>query len=179
MQAPTLHTDRLILRPLGMDDWEPYVAAWADPELTRFIGGAPRDRQTSWGKFLHGIALWTLFGYGYLSFIERDSGRFIGNGGIGRFERGFAELEGFPEAGWAFIPAAWGRGYATEAMSAILAWADANLDDPEIRCIVDFDNIASRAVAAKLGFSAIGEVDDPTGRTLVYQRARRDIPPNL
>lgn len=65
------------------------------------------------------------------------SGNFLGNGGLAWFDRGVAGLEGVPEAGWAFIPDAWGKGLATEAMAAVLAWGDTALKAPEIRCIID------------------------------------------
>lgn len=170
MIAPTLHTERLTLRPLSLDDWEAYAAAWADPRLTAFIGGQPRTRTESWGKFLQGIGLWPLFGYGYWSFVDRESGAFLGNGGLASFERGLPDLAGYPEAGWAFVPDAWGRGLATEAMAAILGWADVALGRPEVRCIIDPGNTASQRVAAKLGFEAMGEVDFPPGKTGVYTR---------
>ena len=173
MIAPTLHTDRLTLRPLSLADWEAYAAAWADPRLTAFIGGQPRTRTESWGKFLQGIGLWPLFGYGYWSFVDRESGAFLGNGGLASFERGLPDLAGYPEAGWAFVPDAWGRGLATEAMAAILGWADEVLGRPEIRCIIDPGNAASQRVAAKLGFEAMGEVDFPPARTVIYRRSSR------
>ena len=47
MQAPTLTTDRLILAPLSLDHWEAYAAAWANPQMTAFIGGQPRTRTES------------------------------------------------------------------------------------------------------------------------------------
>ena len=56
--APTLHTQRLTLTALSLDHWEAYAAAWADPELTAFIGGKPRTRIESWTKFTQGIGQW-------------------------------------------------------------------------------------------------------------------------
>ena len=169
MTTPTLTTDRLIITPMSLDHWEDYAAAWADPQLTKFIGGTPRTRNESWGKFLQGIGLWSLFGYGYWSFVERETGKFLGNGGLAQFERGITELSGFPEAGWVFVPAAWGKGYATEAMTAILKWADAaNLG--EIRCIIDHGNSASHNVAATLGFEKFAESHDVMGDLFVYSR---------
>ncbi len=169
ISAPTLQTDRLVLAPLSLDHWEAYAAAWADPQLTTFIGGQPRSRSESWLKFTQGAGLWPLLGYGYWAFLDRETGAFLGNGGLARFERGISELRGFPEAGWAFVPDAWGRGLATEAMGAILNWADSQ-PVGEIRCIIDPGNVASHRVATKLGFQAFAESDGVTGKVIVYQR---------
>ena len=119
MIAPSLTTERLSIEPMSLAHWEDYAATWADPRMTEFIGGDPRNRNLSWGKMLQGIGLWSLFGYGYWSFVERASGKFVGNGGLAQFERGIPELEGYPEAGWAFAADAWGKGYATEAMTEV------------------------------------------------------------
>lgn len=168
-QAPLLETPRLILTGFSMDHWEAYATAWADPDLTAFIGGQPRSRQESWAKFAQTLGLWQLLGYSYWAFIDRDTGAFLGNGGLARFERGLADLEGFPEAGWALVPAAWGRGLATEAMAAILHWADEKLQT-EIRCIIDPENRPSHRVAEKLGFTAFAEREDSLGKIKVYRR---------
>ena len=169
MIAPTLITTRLTIAPMALDHFEAHAAAWADPALTQFIGGNPRSRNESWGKFLQGAGLWSIMGYGYWSFLDRETGTYLGNGGLAQFERGIPELEGFPEAGWAFAPDAWGRGYATEAMAAILAWADEQ-GLPEIRCIIDPGNAASHKVAAKLGFAKFAESSDVMGELFVYAR---------
>ncbi len=154
MTPPTLHTSRLILRAQSTADFDAYAAAWADPALTRFIGGTPRDRTTSWAKFLSGSGMWPVLGHGYWSFVEAESGQWIGTGGLAKFERGVAALKGFVEAGWAFAPAAWGKGYASEAVAAVVAWGDAQ-GLGEIRAIIDHDNKASARVAQKCGFSVM------------------------
>lgn len=173
MTPPTLTTDRLLIEPLGLNHWEAYATAWADPRMTQFISPEPRSRNESWGKFLQGIGLWSLFGYGYWAFCDRASGEFLGNGGLAQFERGIAGLEGYPEAGWAFGFPAWGKGYATEAMEAVLAWADAELPEPEIRCIIDIENIASMRVGEKLGFRLLETTEGTTGPLGLFSRQRR------
>ncbi len=170
--APEIRTERLILRPLSLEDWEAYATAWADPQMTAFIGGQPRDRTTSWAKFTSAAGMWSLIGYGYWSFIDRESGIWIGTGGLARHERGLAELDGFPEAGWAFTPDAWGRGFATEAMAAVLLWSEADVEAAEVRCIIDPGNAASIRVAEKLGFTRLREIAFPPGKTVVYARPR-------
>jgi RimJ/RimL family protein N-acetyltransferase len=170
MTPPTLITDRLLIEPLAMKHWEPYAIMWADPRTTEFIGGKPRSYNESWGKFAASAGLWNLIGYGYWAFTDRQSGALLGVGGLSNWERGIKELEGFPEAGWGFAPDAWGKGYATEAMAAVLAWSDSVLKASEVRCIIDPGNHASHRVAGKLGFLKIGYCEEPIGPTNIFAR---------
>ena len=154
---PTLTTGRLILRPISMADWEAYAGMWADPRVTRFIGGAPRPREVAWPKFGQAAAMWGLFGYGNWSVIDRADETYLGIAGLSQFERGMAELGGFPEAGWAFATAGWGRGVATEALAAVHEWADA-AGIGETRCLIDDGNAASIRVADRIGYAPCGRV---------------------
>jgi RimJ/RimL family protein N-acetyltransferase len=45
-----------------------------------------------------------------------------------------------------------GKGYATEAVVAVLAWGDAHFSDPRTICLIHPDNLASIRVAQKCGF---------------------------
>jgi RimJ/RimL family protein N-acetyltransferase len=119
-----------------------------------------------------GSGLWPVLGYGYWSFIERQTGAFLGNGGLAQFERGVAALESHVEAGWAFVPAAWGKGYATEAMAAVLEWADTVLNIIEIRAIIDHDNLASARVAEKLGFTCLMPIIPELPEAALWQRRK-------
>jgi RimJ/RimL family protein N-acetyltransferase len=164
----------LELRPISLDHWEAYAACWADPRTTRFIGGSPRDRTTSWAKFLQSAGLWSVLGFGYWTFCDAETGHYLGTGGLCRFERGVAGLEGHVEAGWALAPDAWGKGYASEAMAAALDWADNVLHAAEVRCIIDHDNEASNRVATKLGFSRIVEPVPEMPEVALWRRERAD-----
>jgi RimJ/RimL family protein N-acetyltransferase len=74
------------------------------------------------------------------------------------FKRDLAvSFDGAPEAGWVLAPWTHGRGYATEAMTAVLTWSAAM--HPRTVCMVDLDNLASRRVAAKLGYRELTPVD--------------------
>ena len=172
MTPPTLETPRLRLREHRLSDKDAHVAMWADERVTRFIGGEPRDETLSWSKFLAAAGLWPIMGFGYWVFADKASDRLIGMGGLSYFARGVPELEGVPEAGWAFGADHWGQGLATEAMTAALVWADAHLDAPDIRCIIDPGHGASEAVAAKLGFAPIGQSQALPNVVNVYARVR-------
>ena len=173
MTPPTIETSRLRLRAPRLADKADHVAMWADARVTRFIGGAPRPEDVSWGKFLAAAGLWPVMGYGYWVFADPVSDRLLGMGGLSYFARGVPLLEGVPEAGWAFDADHWGMGLATEAMGAVLAWADRNLDAPEVRCIINPGHGASESVAAKLGFTRIGHHVMEPDPVNVYARARK------
>lgn len=171
MNVPTLTTDRLVLKPLALADFDAYASAWADPELTAFIGGRPRTRSESWTRFTQGAGLWELLGYGYWTVADRTTGVLLGTAGLADFARGIPELDGFPEAGWALIPRAWGRGLATEAVTAFLAWSDRVLPSREVRCIIEPRNVQSIRVAEKCGFTAIATIESDLGTSRLFARA--------
>lgn len=173
---PVIETDRLRLRGARLSDRDAHVAMWADERVTRFIGGEPRGADVSWGKLLSAAGLWPVMGFGYWVFADKATDALVGMGGLAYFCRGIADLEDFPEAGWAFGADHWGAGLATEAMRAILAWADANLDAAEIRCIIDPGHSGSERVATKLGFSRIGASDALGPVVAVYSRRRGGRP---
>ena len=157
MTAPLLHTDRLILRPHVLADYFACCALWSDVEVVRHIGGSPQDAQAVWFRLLRYAGMWSLLGYGMWVMEDRATGAMIGEAGLLSAARGLPELDGVPEAGWVLGPQAWGRGLATEAMEAVLGWADAHLEADAIRCIIEPDNGASIRVAEKLGFTALGD----------------------
>src|SRR3546814_13278263 len=95
-------------------------------------------------------------GFGYWVFADRASDALIGMGGLSYFGRGIPELEGRPEAGWAFDADHWGSGYATEALTAAPGWADANPDAGGVRRLIDLRNEPSERVAAERGFPPTG-----------------------
>jgi RimJ/RimL family protein N-acetyltransferase len=169
---PIIETERLRLREMRFADKDIHIAMWADERVTRFIGGEPRAPDVSWGKFLAAAGLWPVMGFGYWVFADRASDRLAGMGGLSYFGRGIPELEGLPEAGWAFDADHWGAGYATEAMTAALGWADATLDAAEVRCIIDPGNDASERVSAKLGFRRIGDSEALGHVVNIYARPR-------
>jgi RimJ/RimL family protein N-acetyltransferase len=124
--APTIETERLVLRAHRASDFDAVAAMWGDAEVARFIGGSPSTRQESWFRMLRYAGLWPMVGFGYWAIADRAKGRFLGDVGFADFQRGMPELDGVPEVGWALVPHAWGRGVATEAVQAVLAWSDAS-----------------------------------------------------
>ncbi|AGS21368.1 GCN5-related N-acetyltransferase protein [Rhizobium etli] len=153
IDIPTLKTERLTLRPHGLDDFEAHAALWANEEVVRFITGTPSTREQSWSRMLRIAGMWHHMGFGFLAIVERESGRFIGEAGFLEARRDMEpSIEGTMEIGWALMPAAHGRGYATEALTAMIGWAEAHFPGKPMSCIISPENHASLRVAAKLGF---------------------------
>jgi len=153
VKVPRLETRRLILRAPRREDFTAVAALWADAEVTRFIHPAPLSQEEAWARFLRAFGHWELCGYGFWAVEEKASGRLIGETGFLDAHRDIRPaLNGLPEVGWILARAAWGQGYATEAVGAVLAWGDAQLQVARTACIISADNRASLNVARKLGF---------------------------
>jgi len=176
MIAPTIETERLILTAASVDRFDEQLAIFADRRVVAYIGsGEPRSREEGWRRFAGGVGNWSLLGYGYWTILDRASLRVIGTGGFGRFERGIPELDGFPEAGWAFAADSWGKGIASEFLAAAVAWADAQ-GHAETRCIIAPANLPSVRVAEKNGFVRLGEVTNVLGTSLLFRRPAASAP---
>jgi RimJ/RimL family protein N-acetyltransferase len=65
-------------------------------------------------------------------------------------------LSGYPEVGWLLAAHTHGRGYATEAAQAALAWGDAYLPQARTVCLIDVDNVPSLRLAAACGYREYG-----------------------
>lgn len=146
-----LRTDRLILRPYAVTDYDDSAAMWADAEVVRYIGNVPATREQSWYRTLRYLGHWAAFGFGMWAVRDRD-GAFVGDVGITDFKRDLDPPLAALEAGWVVAPRAQGQGYATEALTAAIAWFERTQGAQPIACMIDPPNAPSRRVAAKHGF---------------------------
>lgn len=172
---PVLETERLILRPTRVEDFEGWAAFAADAESMRFMGGA-QPRPVAWRAFGLMAGSWTLYGFGMFSLIEKATGRWLGRLGPWR-------PDGWPgnEIGWGIVREAWGRGIAFEAAVAAIDWAFATLDWQDVIHCIDDQNQRSRALAHRLGSTwlrrvvlppPLGQEVDAFGQTRAAWRAR-------
>ena len=170
--APTLETARLRLRAHRPDDFAACRAIWSDPEVVRHIGGKPSTGEEAWRRLLTYAGLWSLLGFGYWAIEERASGQYIGDVGYAEFQRDIdPSLRGMLECGWVLARAAHGKGYASEAVSAIEAWRLANLPGCRAACIIAPGNVASIRVAEKAGLRLWCESTYHDQPTLIFTHA--------
>jgi RimJ/RimL family protein N-acetyltransferase len=157
-----LETERLSLRELEPDDVDDLAEVLSDPVAMRYYP-APFDRE--------GVAAWidraqesyAKHGFGLWAVTDRWDGRFLGDCGPM-----LQPVEGIliPEIGYHIVPSEQGRGYATEAARACLAWVFEH-EPFDIACsLVATENAPSRAVASKVHQSM---------RTIIWGRLDREM----
>ncbi len=168
--VPLLDTERLTLRCPWRDDLEDSVALRRDPEVCRFIGG-PLGREEVWARMLRHLGHWAALGYGNWVVRERQSGRFVGEIGLFDLQRQMVPALDAPEAGWVLAPWCHGKGFATEAVAAVLAWSEQALRAPRIVCIINPENTPSLKVAARCGFTRYAETTYHGAPILLMERA--------
>lgn len=152
--VPAIDSERLTLRGYRKEDFSEIAATWANPDVTKFIGGKPLTEEEVWSKFLRQVGHWSIMGFGYWVVREKGTDRYVGEVGFSDFKRDMEpSIAGIPEHGWVLNPWCHGKGFATEAVKATLAWAKEHLTkEPRRVCIIDDGNVASIGVAEKCGY---------------------------
>ncbi|WP_198152612.1 GNAT family N-acetyltransferase [Tsuneonella dongtanensis] len=142
----TLETERLSIRPFEPADEPLLVALFQDPMVARFVGdGSPLSPEDA--------ALWVrrsrenlaTFGYGTGAVVERASGELVGWAGFARPGDGSEEII------YGLAARHWGKGYGSEIVDALVAFAAAQGVAP-VRATVDRANAGSIAILEKRGF---------------------------
>jgi len=168
--VPVLETARLRLRGHSLADFDASAAMWADPAVVRYISGKPCTREESWGRLLRYPGHWALLGFGFWLIEEKASGRFVGEGGFGDFKRAIEPAFDAPEQGWALAPWAHGRGYASEAVAAMLGWGAAHFGRGDFVCMIAPENAPSLRVAAKAGYREYARTSYKGAPSLLLRR---------
>ncbi len=176
MQAnvPELDTPRLRLRGHTVADFPALLAMAQQPDFYRYLGGKPATPEAVWHRLLRAAGHWALQGYGFWAVEEKASGQCLGAVGLAELRRGIEPETASvtPEIGWVLAPAAHGRGYATEAVTVALAWADAHFATARTMCIIDPDNVASLRLAARFGYREYARAAYEGGPIVLLERWR-------
>ena len=151
--VPVLETSRLRLRGVRADDFDAWFAMSRLLDYHRYFGPTPMPAEEVWKLLLRSAGHWLVMGYGFWAVEEKASGRFVGATGFLSLKRDLEPALGdVPEIGWVLDPAIHGLGYATEAVTAVLAWGEIYFGPVRTVCIIHPENEPSMRVAAKFGY---------------------------
>lgn len=155
---PRLETDRLILREWRDSDLDAFAAIVADAEVMRFLG-PQLTRDEAWRNMASGAGHWLLRGYGTWAVERKSDGAMMGRVGL-------INPEGWPglEVGWTLGRPYWGSGYATEAARAAMGYGFLTQPVEKLISLIHPDNVASQAVARRLGESKGPRHEQPFGK---------------
>jgi len=151
--GPVVETERLRLRPWRAAEDLPALAAInADAEVMRWIAPNRPLRPEESAALLERIeAHWREHGYGLWAVEPREPGAgCIGFCGLA-IPSFLPEVLPAVEVGWRLHPDWWGRGLATEAARASVAYGFDTLGLRSVVSIIDAGNAPSLRVAEKLG----------------------------
>ena len=150
-----IKTERLILRPLTLNDAETAFHGWTgDPEVAKYVSWLPHHSinetiewlkeiewkiDTAWNIIPNDNYIW--------GFALKKSGELFGSGGLI-----WEENWQLYQVGYNIMKTHWNHGYTTEAMKSILRFAAANLGVKKVAGGHAKENIASARVIEKLRF---------------------------
>jgi RimJ/RimL family protein N-acetyltransferase len=168
-----LETERLVLRRFVLEDLDDLFALYQDKEIRRhfpegILSYAQTKEELEW--FMNGhprfpeLGLWAT--------IHKETGEFMGRCGLLPW---IIEDRQEVEVAYLLGKKFWGKGFASEAASAIVQYAFGHLDLSRLICLIDPENTASVKVAQRIGMSFEQKVDGIDGDgipTLIYSISR-------
>jgi RimJ/RimL family protein N-acetyltransferase len=159
MTAAVLTTERLVLRPIRADDLDPHMALLNTPAVMQYLGGA-QPRAVIAAKHDAARAGFASEGFGFMMMEERATGAIVGHCGLRRVAHPLAPNAGMDhEIGWLVREDRWRRGYAYEAMRAVVDWGFAVIGAPQIVALTVQDNVGSWRLMEKLGMARRLDLD--------------------
>jgi RimJ/RimL family protein N-acetyltransferase len=175
-----LESARLVLRRIAPDDLPFFARIHALPEVTRYLypGGQTRslEQTTAWVQAT--LESYEQLALGCLAVLRKEDGALVGRCGLtdlvvetapdqeirmGWFGRARAPaglaLTFECELSYTFDPAAWGQGFATEAVRCVRDYARDVLRLPYAISAIQPQNARSRRVAERFGLRADGQME--------------------
>ena len=161
-----LDTPRLHLRPFTLDDAAFIVGLVNDPDWLRYIGDKGVRTEDDARRYLREgpLASYARHGFGLLAVETRAEGAAVGMCGLLK-----RDTLPDPDLGFAFLPAARGRGYAIEGARAVLD-AAREAGHRRVLAVVTPGNARSIAVLEKAGFrfERVARMSDDADEVRVY-----------
>jgi RimJ/RimL family protein N-acetyltransferase len=162
--SAVLETERLWLRRMTLDDVDALLQVLGDPiAMVHYPAPFTRTRVEEWVRW--NLRKYEEHGYGLWAVVLKESGCCIGDCGL-TWQVVDPAAERQLEVGWHIRRDLWNRGLATEAGRACRDYAREVLKQPHLISTIGAENLASQAVARKLGMKVERE-DGVKGRNRI------------
>jgi aminoglycoside 6'-N-acetyltransferase len=160
-----LVTERLVLRRSVPEDAEQISAYRSDPDVQRYQGWGRTDAEKI-GQEIREMSGRTPGSPGWVQFSveERDTGTLVGDVGM-------APADGEPgviKIGYTIAPTSQGKGYATEAVRALVDYAFRLVGARVVRAYASANNIPSIHVAENVGMRLVERIERSSGGTTFF-----------
>lgn len=160
-------TQRLCLRETVEEDLDCFYEMMEDADSARFLAPLEENRQKEKEKLLaYRQQMYGFYGFGIWTVLEKSTGRVVGRAGLQMREGGTE-----PELGFGILSRERGQGYGEEACRAVLHYAREELELPFVRAMVEEENVKSRRLCEKLGFSVDNMEETEGRRWIIYHNS--------
>ncbi len=146
-------TDRLVVRELNLEDFNPYFEMHGNPNVMRYVDGDVESEEECMINLKYVISqysdpkkvlsVWAI--------VPKDGGELLGTCALVRTKT-------VNEIGYRFLEKHWGNGYGTEVTKGLIEYAfeEENLD--KLTAYAVKENTPSIKILEKCGLSYVGEV---------------------
>jgi RimJ/RimL family protein N-acetyltransferase len=161
--AIILETSRLLLREFCTEDAKYLFELNSDPDVTRYVGTGAYNSMDEVYDFINNYDQYEKYKMGRLNMFDKQTGEFIGWCGLKYVSTG-----DYVDLGYRLLKRHWGKGYATEAATACLAYGFNTLNLKKVIGTAMSENKASINVFEKLGLKYSHDNDCGNQLGVVY-----------
>lgn len=151
-----IETQRLILRPVTLDDTQDFFEMDSNPKVHIYLGNKPVTSYEQSEEMVQNILnQYKNFGIGRLAMIKKNTNEFVGWSGL-KYEREVRKEFNYYDLGYRLKEQFWGIGYATEAALASLDYGFNDLKLDKICAAAEHHHVASNRILQNIGMQLYG-----------------------
>ena len=169
-----IETERLLLCKPAEGDVTLHYRLLNSVRVREYLGGPEEFHQVE-AQHAKAIASFAREGFGFMMVTEKYTGELVGNCGMKRVDDLAAPNVGDHEIGWIVREDRWRRGYANEAMHAVIEWAFQAIGVTHLVALTSERNVPSWRFMEKLGMERRADLDfldtsrgSPANSTIQY-----------
>lgn len=140
-----IETPRMFLRLIKEEDLPEVSELNSDPEVRKFFPDGIQNEAQTRARIQEFMSYYKEKGLPCFIILDKNTNEFIGRCGFGPIETGEVEV------GYLIARKFWGKGYASEALKALLNWSKKNISADDIIAFAPLKHTASHRVMEKCG----------------------------